>query len=66
MNIKAYRTLTIPQERAVVDAYTNTDEQVRSIAARFGLRGTSAVSAIVKRWGYPLRPTNSHKRRNAK
>lgn len=66
MNIKAFRSLSMAQEREVVQAYTQTDEAVGSIAARFGLRGTSAVSAIVKRWGHPLRPMNSHKRRNAK
>ena len=49
------RALTYEQERELVEAYCNTDESVKSIQERFGLKGSSMVSVIIKRWRRPLR-----------
>lgn len=55
MSLHHVRTLSPAKELEVVKAYTETDEPVASIRERFGLKGNSVVSQIVRRHKGKLR-----------
>jgi len=48
------KILNDKMERELIDAYSNTDEPIKSIAKRFGVSQAN-VSRCAKRYGIPFR-----------